>query len=688
MISSASIQSKADNDAESSAQPSVSEKHLREIVVTADRGWVENGKIVFLPSKSEKNLSNSPESLIKSMNLPMLDVEGGKIKSLTGETVAIFINGKKADQNDIATFWPKLAKRVEYMENPEDAKFHGNAFVVNFIMTEYEAGGVSRGYANLESPSFGYASIASKLVYKKMTFGATINGLLSKDDKTEIRGNESYNNLYYNDVYYDRISREFHEKSTNKNRNLNAALNARYENGSFTATHTIALNFQKTPENNGWSTDRWDPAVFDGENSMRTARSKTFSPEIFGVYDAQLAKKWFFYGEWVYAHTLNTDNSLNQIGMTDAVTNGTREEVNSLNIEAAPVFRASNKLIFHLNLIGRFRWHNTRYSGVSDQRASMNRQEMYALLRTIWKPSGNLNITFLPGVKVTGRSIGNHKEHVVKPVVSSAINWTINHKASLSWTLSFDNTPPSSSYANPVMTRQSELLWLKGNPHLNNYTRLFTQISSTFLANKWLQFSAFAYLDHRVNEPLFDYTPMSPQYGGLLKIPFNAASEDQFQVFLRAKSFLLNNALVPSAAICYDYYQAGGKFATTCNSFYLHASLSYTLKNCRFYVSYERPRNQIYNAGQNEFRNRDNCNFEFSFGNGNLYVTAAVNDIFNTRAKKWSRFSSSNFDYDRNEYMTGRKFSVSLTYTIGYGKKVDRSINIDGPHAIDSGVIK
>ena len=149
-------------------EQSASEKHLQEITVMAERGWIEDGKIIFLPSKSEKNLSNSPATLIESMHLPMLKVKNGEITSMSGDNVAIYINGVKANQNDLATFWPKLAKRVEYIENPTDAKYQGNLYVVNFVMTEYEAGGITRGSIDLQTPSYGRISVASKLVYKKI----------------------------------------------------------------------------------------------------------------------------------------------------------------------------------------------------------------------------------------------------------------------------------------------------------------------------------------------------------------------------------------------------------------------------------------------------------------------------------------------------------------------------------------
>lgn len=158
------------------AEDSIPAKELNEIVVVGDRGWVENGKIIFIPSRKEKQLANSPETLIKSMHLPMLKEKDGAIISLSGETVTIFINGIKADKIDLSTFWPKDAKRVEYLESPSDPKFEGAKHVVNFIMAQYTVGGVSKLDANQNIPGFGYYSASTKLVHKKMTYGFLATG--------------------------------------------------------------------------------------------------------------------------------------------------------------------------------------------------------------------------------------------------------------------------------------------------------------------------------------------------------------------------------------------------------------------------------------------------------------------------------------------------------------------------------
>lgn len=94
---------------------SLRSKQLSGVEVMGDREWRENGIINCIPTKSERRLSNSPASLIKTMHLTYLKEKDGAIVNLMGEVVSVFINGKRASQIDLETFWPKEVKRVQYL---------------------------------------------------------------------------------------------------------------------------------------------------------------------------------------------------------------------------------------------------------------------------------------------------------------------------------------------------------------------------------------------------------------------------------------------------------------------------------------------------------------------------------------------------------------------------------------------
>lgn len=130
--------------AETAAPDSTKVTRLQELVVKSKTAWIEGEKAVFIPQKSDRNLSNDAASLLRRMQIPLLNVEGGNIKNVRGQEVTVFINGVRAESTDLATFWPKEALRVEYIDNPSDPRYEGVECAVNFVMRRYEAGGVAR----------------------------------------------------------------------------------------------------------------------------------------------------------------------------------------------------------------------------------------------------------------------------------------------------------------------------------------------------------------------------------------------------------------------------------------------------------------------------------------------------------------------------------------------------------------
>lgn len=161
------------------AEDSIPVKNLDDLIVKGERQWISNGTINVIPSRKEKNLSNSPVSLIKAMHLPFVKEQDGVLQSISGEAVQIFINGEKADDIDLSTFWPKDVKLVQYMEEPDDPLYDGAKVAINFKTARYETGGITRINLFQRIPNNGFYTASSKLTYKKMTFGAMLWGTIS-----------------------------------------------------------------------------------------------------------------------------------------------------------------------------------------------------------------------------------------------------------------------------------------------------------------------------------------------------------------------------------------------------------------------------------------------------------------------------------------------------------------------------
>lgn len=81
---------------------------------------------------------------------------------------------------------------------------------------------------------------------------------------------------------------------------------------------------------------------------------------------------------------------------------------------------------------------------------------------------------------------------------------------------------------------------------------------------------------------------------------------------------------------------------------------------------------------------QDSWNFTFTYGNGNWYVELEAENIFNNKRKSWTQYISPDYSTMLNSLETGRSLAVKVTYTFGYGKKTDRTIDISGPDSTSS----
>lgn len=173
---------------------------LKEVIVESERLWIEDGKIIGIPTRQEKNFAIDPASLIRNMHLPMLMEVSGNVTTVNGEPVVYYINGKPANNIDLSTFWGKNVKRVEYIANPTDPRMAGARNVVNIIMTEYEVGGVTRLQGIQYIPCVGYYTVASKATYKRMTYGATVTGYYERDHRIYKKGEETFKNYIMREI--------------------------------------------------------------------------------------------------------------------------------------------------------------------------------------------------------------------------------------------------------------------------------------------------------------------------------------------------------------------------------------------------------------------------------------------------------------------------------------------------------
>ncbi len=676
-------------DYEIIADDSIPAVELKEVEVLGESGWIDaDGTMNFIPNRKEKRLSNSPGSLIKLMNLPILRASGDDIVHISGESVDIYINGVKGDGIDLSTFWPMEVKSVQYIENPSDSRFAGSTRVVNFITHQYSAGGVSSTDVSQHFPNNGFYSTAAKLVYKKMTFGAMLHGAYMRDHNTTTSGTTVYRDTYYDGVFRDEIKRSEESRQISRTDVMKYSLNARYTNKNFIATHSLSLGWIRDPGSSSVSSDIWTDNLFGFGLSESWTSSKSLTPQISGNYHIRLSDKWHLPFSVAYIFTDNKASSGNRFGDTKEIINSTREKINTIDLKIYPWLNISDRMYVQMNLISRWQWFSTQYEGSVETLQKQRRVSSSAGVTFGWRPVSSLGLSITPGMDMTLWSIGDIQELSLLPTLNAHLGWTPSTKYSLSGSLMFGVKSPSACESNPVIVRNSELMWSSGNPYLKGRTDWDVYLFNTYLCGNGLSFGLGTGYTRIDREIVPEYKTMSSEVGGLLLKYINTGATDAVRVILSANWTIPSSGLSVSVTPRWDFNNTRDGYHKCFSKLSFDGNASYTFRSFCINVDYTGPYSNLDIAGMKESWSQDKFSIGATYGNDNLLVSVKVENVFHSRAKEWTRFISPLFNKEQTCLATGRRVVINLSYTFGFGKKVDHSIDISGPETIESSVNK
>lgn len=660
---------------------------LEEVVVTGERAWIEGNKAVFVPTRHEKNLATSPATLVERMNIPTVIVNNGVITTLRGKGVPIYINGVEATDIDLETFWPKQTYRVEYIDHPTDPVYKGAEAVLNFVMTEYEVGGVTKANAMQTFPNEGRYSLSSKLVYKKMTYGVLVGGDYSRDHSDSYTGEESYQGVWYDGALHDAIKRSMRGHAWSRSENVDVALNARYLTDNVRITHSAGLKWNRNPGSGSESSDSWSPSLFVGDRYEGSDNSRSLSPSLSGNY-AWWNAKMSVVGAWNYSHSHNNRSSLSCMGESGDIANGTREDVNSLGASLGGSYQLRPRMAVWLQLQTSMDWYTTRYTGSADMEQRQWRGGSRANLSFRWGINDKFFVNCDPGLTLDYWRVHGHESHTrVSPKAELNLMYAPGTKVNMMAYVAYFNHAPSAGQSGDVTIRQDELNWISSNPDLGNAHTWLTGMHVMWLPLRWLRATAILHYDRHDNEFMTIYKAAPPQMGGVLRTYANARPRDSYGLDLILGGNLFGNRLDFHLQPVFQYSKTRGEYATDLFWFRMRGSAGLNLGNFRLGAWYGGAEKYLADGGMTCSWHGADYGLDLTYGNGDIYVDLGVANIFNPHRESWRKVHTQVYEYRREGLSKGFNVSLRLTYTFGYGKKVDRNIDITGPEDAKSGAL-
>lgn len=139
------------------------------------------------------------------------------------------------------------------------------------------------------------------------------------------------------------------------------------------------------------------------------------------------------------------------------------------------------------------------------------------------------------------------------------------------------------------------------------------------------------------------------------------------------------------------FYRSTGVFDKSYNPFQITAQATYYLKQWYFQAYYQSPQKMMFTGSPTTYRSRDFYALSAGWSNSDLNISLTAYNMFNSNWDTSDRFiQSPRYSEHRTTYGTHSHASLNLsvTYTFGYGKKVQRGNEVGKQSGVSSAIMK
>lgn len=660
-------------------------QELNEIVVEADRMYMTNTKVSYTPNKQQRNASANGTMLLQQLAIPQLTVNAltGAVSTNTGESVSFFIDGVPATNEDVADINTRDVMRVEILDYPTDPKFRNASHVVNYIMQKYEYG----GYTKLSTTEMflscfsSYNTLNSKMVYKKMTFDARAyyqytNGSHYGSDQIQQYRLSGYDNEAPNGI--TRINNL--ENSKYIANRPSASFRALYQGNKTQFSSTLNWAYDGTRSDYRTGVLSYNPRLFDANTwttNFPTRKSTIkWSNDFFQV----LPKNWALSAsfELAYNHVNQSQfRSESEIVLQDL---NAKENIWATQGEVSISKKFNEHHTFSINA------NTLTYKSDITYRGSSIFDNHYSV--SVVSPGASY--TFTPSDKLFTRldlgatyyhsKVSEENESKFYPSVNFSLSWMPRNRHRIRAYFNYSLRAPNGAQTNAVLTQTDMLKWSQGNPSLKTYNQLFTQLNYTLNISQHLSLSPTATWVYQHNYFTDTYSLMDDGKG-ILVMPENCGNYQNIWGSVNFAGYFFNRKLVLQANPSIGHHKFSGLYNISYTS--LGASVNATYYFGQFYIGADYTAPQIqYNQGDPiKRKTRSQYWLMAGWGNSSWTVSAFIINPFRSHWRgdilsiDTPYYSMRNTSINVNEH---RRINLTVAYTFGYGKKVQRGNDLQG----------
>lgn len=669
---------------------SIDAQILNEVVVEANLQSVSATKSTYIPTSRQKNAAQTGTDLLSRMAIPQLSVIGDNVSTAGGQSVSLFIDFLPASEQDIQAMRMADVKRVEYYDYPSDPRFQGATHVVNFIMQKYDYGGYFKvlGKETFVS-NISQLSLFSKFQYKKMTYDIALGGYYSYGSHDYSNSYETYRLLQL-DGTLNIIERNSVTTSAQYRRNYFwPTFKAVYQSDNITMENTLGANLDNYPKENSSGSISFIPADYPQTDFINDAHHKSNSLTYKGNWYFNLPYNNSITFRPYYSYSHNTQSSLYQELQSTEYDNGSTDDTHDFqaNLQFQHSFGKYGDLfgIFLSNFIS----NRTNYFGTAQAFDRQKNLRLGPAVKYSYRTDKFYGLIAV-GLNYDYSNFNDITEKSSVPLADLFLQYSFNDKNQMSAEFHHMSSMPSSGYRSDVIIQSNPLMSYTGNPYLKPYKTYDVGLFYTMMPTKKFSFTAFATMWTAIDRYAFLYEPSSE--GILRSIGQPVGGYTQVYYGLNASLRLLNNSLILFGRFAPNFIHDGYPANTDKHFLNYWLQAQYFVKGWNFEFVYMSRTGQSDGPIPGSWTiDKDYYWATIGWGNQHWNIKGIIANIFRWNWKQGTKsFRSQYYDYTKEVFSQDYHayFQVSLTYTFGFGKKIERGNEAEQQTGASSGILK
>ncbi len=665
---------------------------LDEIVVEASNQRTSSTVSTYIPMARQKNTAADAVSLLSQMAIPQLNVDPANqtIKTATGQAVSVFIDYVAATAQDLSGLQTTDVKKVEFLLYPKDPRFRGAQYVVNFVMQKYEWGGYTKVNAN---KWFGVnrseASVYSKFAYKAMTFDIFADEIYLTNRHIGSSSVETFNFPDFNGLGSQTVERVTTPISSRyRNNSSDITFRALYSSDNVQVSNKLSFNNTSIPRNNSENslvyTNAFLPLSGSKSISSNHSRGLNYDFETYVSFNQHLAMNV----EAAYRYGHNNSRS-DYTGDDFNIINNASEGSHYAKITPCLVWTIDDKNSLMPGFHGEYSKSTIDYFGNSPSRQNYDVWGSWGGVRynhneENWSAGSLFGWTYA-NTNLTGEKIEDNY-----PMGNVYATYSPNQHHQFEMRYGFGKIVPDTYQKSPNMLQQDELMWYAGTPGLKNYWETAFNVSYIWLPNNRWQLEADGRLYTANNRVVTRYTPTAPD-GVMLRRYINNGSYRSGVIGLNGTAKFLGGRLIAKVRPEMWFRSTTGEYAMTYNELTCVAQLTWYFGDFYLFGWYVTPSTYPDQESGVKERTRSRYQIQLGYRKGAWRASATA---YNFLRSDWETdrqtLTSQYYCFDRREFGTSQhmRFQFSVTYTFGYGKKVQRGDEVSGAGAGSSAILK